>query len=762
MQGVRAAVATTLLLLTVTLVTEGGCSGNGEPVRRSGPDTPPSTVASRAGTRAPPRRSGVGRPRPPASQIVTVSLLDQRWSIKAPPCKRLERLVALVKARHWRMSGFRHSRLPPDLAPLEQLVTFRYDKPRRWLAHHGKALTPRLRATRGRVAGLRLGKPRKWPWSSGVYESNRSLLLFGGMAAQVKVRVPSRAALVFDLGLVAGRMGERPLELSLHLTGPPGGAASKKLLEHHLGRLAANRWFQVRLDLSAYAGQIVSLRFSVRNQGPEAQHIGAVAVGRPVLQGEAPGSRPNLVLVVLDTVRHDALSCYVGRRTHTPHIDGMAKRGALFVNAFTNAAWTRPSLMALFSSRYPWAAGSTPKGFHVNRVDRWYVQHGQVPTFFAHLAGQGYLTRGLINNFFMLPHERVGHDHGLGSFAHILFGQGPKRRDNPAITAGVERFLAVHKRHRFFLYVLYESAHSPYSPPASARRRMRKVMGLDERRSRRRTGRRRTGRNRRLNMMERYRAEVINLDDHVGRILSALKKNGLADNTYVVVTSDHGEVISRQHCFFIPRLKYRSCYSHSASLYDQVLHIPVVLEGPAVSPGRRIEQYYQHVDLVPTLLDLMGLPNLPGAVGKSHAARLRSAKALPVTPRDVYAVGRWVTGLRSGRYKLILRAHSAQGIVKDGKRRRVPAEVYDLDKDPDERWNLARHQPNVVARLRSRLAPYVKQDRVPEVPGMPRALLRELRARQRVTVLPRPKRVGRRVSPKNRAAKTAPRRSPGR
>lgn len=726
MQGVRAAVAITLPLLTITLIAEGGCSGNGEPVRRSSPDKPSTTVASRPGTRAPPRRRGVGRQRPrsPASQIVTRPLLDQRWAITAPPHKRLVRLVRLVRAQHWRMSGYRHSRLPPDLAPLEGLITFRYDRPKSWIAQHGRLLTPRRRASRGN-AFPQMGKPKKWPWSPGVYETNRSLLLFGGMAAQVKVRVPSRAVLTFDLGLVSGRMGQRPLELTLHLTGP-GGAAPKKLLEHHLGRLQAGRWFPVRLDLSAYAGKVVTLRFSVRKWVAETQHIGAVAVGRPALQGEVPGSRPNLILVVLDTVRHDALSCYVGRRrTHTPHVDGVAKRGALFVNAFTNAAWTRPSLMSLLSSRYPRAAGSTPKVFRASRVDRWYLQHGRVPTLFAHLAGQGYRTRGLVNNFFMLPHERVGHDHGLGSFAHILFGQGPRRRDNPAITAGVERFLAVHKRHRFLLYVLYESAHAPYSAPAGARRRMRELMGLDKRKSRRRTGR-----YRRLTMMERYRAEVINLDDHVGRILAALKKHGLADNTYVVVTSDHGEVISRQHCFFIPRLKYRTCYSHSASLYDQVLRIPVVLQGPAIRPGRRIEQTYQHVDLVPTLLSLMGLPNLPGAVGHSHAARLRSAKAQPVTPRDVYVQGRWVTGLRSSRYKLILRAYSAQGIVKSGKKRRVPAELYDLDKDPDERWNLARHKPDVVARLRARLMPYLEKDLVPELPRMPRALLRQLRARQ--------------------------------
>ncbi len=700
-----------------------GCGGDPKPVGRSGHGKS-STAAARPSAEAP--RPARAAPRPgarlPASQIVTRPLLDERWTLTAPPAKRLARLYNLLKARHWRLSGYRHSRLPAEQRKLEALVTFRYDKIKRWRAQHEKLLVPAPRARKGKVF-LRLGKPTKWPWSPGVYESNRALLMYAGMRGEVKVRVPSHAKLTFDLGLVPGRFGVRPLALTVQLTGPKGGP--KKLLEHHLGRLQAGRWFPVRLDLSAYAGQIVTLGFSVSKRGAVTGHIGAVALGRPALRGVLPGAKPNLIVVVLDTVRYDALSCYVGHRTHTPHLDGVAKRGALFVNAFTNAAWTRPSLMSLFSSRYPRAVGSTPKGFRVNRLDRWYVQNGKVPTLFSHLAGQGYLTRGFINNFFMLPHERVGHDHGLSSFAHILFGQGPKRTDTPAITEGVERFLAAHKRDRFFLYVLYESAHSPYAPPKAARRRMRKILGLEQR-----AGRRRTGKRRRLHMMERYRAEVMNLDNHVGRIIAALKKNGLADNTYVVFTSDHGEVISRQHCFFIPRLKYRSCYSHSASLYDQVLRIPVVLQGPAIRAGRRIAQNYQHVDLVPTLLRLMGLPALPGSVGDDHAKRLRSAKALPVTPRDTYAQGRWVTGLRSSRYKLIVRAHPAQGIVKSGKKQRVPAELYDLEKDPDERWNLARHNKDIVERLRARLKPYVLKDRVPEVMGMPRFLLRELRARQ--------------------------------
>jgi len=513
--------------------------------------------------------------------------------------------------------------------------------------------------------------------------------------------------LKFDLGLVAGRMGVRPLAVTLRITGSKG--ATKKLLEHHLGALQAGRWFPVRFDLSPYAGQIVTLRFSVPKRGPETQHMGAVAVGRPVLQSEAPRSRPNLIVVVLDTVRHDALSCYVGPRTHTPNLDGVAKRGALFVNAFTNAAWTRPSLMALFSSRYPYMAGSTPRVFRVNRVDRWYLRHGKVPTLFSHLAGQGYVTRGLVNNFFMLPHERVGHDHGLSSFAHILFDQGPKRRDNPTITAGVERFLAAHKRHRFFLYVLYESAHSPYKPPATARRRMRAIMGLKKRKIGRRSGQ-----YRRLDMMERYRAEVINLDDHVGRILASLKKHGLTDNTYVVITSDHGEVISRQHCFFIPRLNYRSCYSHSASLYEQVLHVPVVIQGPALSPGRRIEQSYQHVDLVPTVLELMGLPGLPGPWARATppaSARPRGCRPSPGTFMP------WAVGSRP-----CAAVGTSSSCALTGPRASSRA--------ANERWNIAQHKPQVVARLRDRLKPFLKRDRVPELPTMPRTILRQLRARQ--------------------------------
>ncbi len=726
MQGVRAAVALALSLPTLA----SSCGSDRKPVGRARAEEP--GALSTAHGQLPQRRKaaspGSGRASPgrapsSAPQVVTRSLLDEPWSFAAPSASQLSRLRNLLRAKHWRMSSFRHSRLPAERRSLEALVTFRYERVSAWRADLRRLLAPSLRAARGPVH-LRLGKPSKWPWSPGVYDTRRSLLLFASMSARVRVRIPKAAALLFHLGLVPGRMGDRPLEIRLDVMVP--GGETRRLLVHRMGRFRAGRWFPVRLDLSPYAGQEVILRFSTAGGFPRSQHLGAVALGRPVIEGLASGPRPNLLLVVLDTVRSDALGCYAGRVTSTPNLDSMARLGALFENAFTNAAWTRPSLMSLLTSRYPSAAGASPGRFRTSAADRWYISHGKVPTLFSHLAARGYLTRGLVNNFFMLAHERVGQDHGLSSFAHFLLGQGPRRRDNQAITAAAERFLATHRDHRFFLYLLYESAHSPYAPPRAARRRMRRLLGLAPR-----TGRRGAGPRRRLQMMERYRAEVMNLDDHVGRILRALEKAGLSHNTYVVITSDHGEVISRQHCFFIPRLHYRTCYSHSASLYDQVLRVPLLIRGPAVRPGQRVEQWYQHVDLVPTLLDLMGLAPMSGAVGQSLAPWLRSSGSAPVTPREVYAQGRWVTGLRTHRYKLILRAHPAQGLVKLGRRRQVPAELYDLEKDPDERWNLARQLPEVVARLRGRLRAHQRRDRVVELPGMPRHLRRKLHQRWR-------------------------------
>jgi arylsulfatase A-like enzyme len=213
-----------------------------------------------------------------------------------------------------------------------------------------------------------------------------------------------------------------------------------------------------------------------------------------------------------------------------------------------------------------------------------------------------------------------------------------------------------------------------------------------------------------LRFEDRYRAEVMALDDEVGRIWKALERLGLRGETVVLVTADHGEVLDRRHCFFLPRLKYNTCYSHSTSPYDEVLRVPLLLAGAGVPAGKVVTQITRHVDLVPTVLTLMGVPPLPGAMGVSVLPQVRGER--PDEARDVYAAGRGIYALRRGTWKIIYRDAATRDIVDGGRKRSVTMELYDLAADPAEHRNLAGTEKVRTEAMFRELLGYMAKDRV--------------------------------------------------
>ena len=648
-------------------------------------------------------RSSTGAPAP---QRVERSLLDGPVRITASARSRSR--VRTLKRDHWRLDAYRHAGLQGADAPFERLVTFRRDHLARYL--RGEPEPPR--ALQGPVH-LRLGKPQPWPRNRGVFELRRSLLLPAGATAEAKRRVPPGGALRFELGLVPLRHGRAPLQLTIRLRAAVG-RLPVILDERRVGAREAGRWQTVRLSLLPWAGREVDLEISVTRAG-RGKAVGVVALGQPVLEGVSRQHKPNLLVIIMDTVRRDALGCYGQRRVLTPHVDEFARQGARFAHAFTVAPWTRPSLMALLSSRTPNLAGARPARFAVPRAYRRWIRELGPPTLFSHLSHLGYRVKGVLNNFFMLPHERVGMDHGLADMDHIQWGEGRKRRDNEAITAAATRFLRAERNGRFFLYVIYESVHAPYDPPKRWQARLRRHLGLPP--------------HRRLHSMDLYRAEVMRVDHHVGRLLSALHTLGLEKNTLVVVTADHGEILQRHHCYTIPRPGKPSttCFSHSASLYGQTLRVPLLMRGPGVAARRRVDQVTRHLDVVPTILGRLGLPALPGAQGVDLSAYLQPGPPPQTVPRDVYAAARWSWALRRGDWKIILRERGVRTVYRRGKRLKLEQELYNCRTDPDERHNLAGRQWRRARRLARALRRLARADRVAPPAGWPRGLRRRLR-----------------------------------
>lgn len=341
---------------------------------------------------------------------------------------------------------------------------------------------------------------------------------------------------------------------------------------------------------------------------------------------------PNIILYVVDTLRADALGRYGRGEAASPNLDALADEGVLFESAWANASWTRASVGTLLTGLYPWHHGAE------SRSDR---LPATVTTLAEVLGEHGY-SSALVNT-----NPNVGSFFGFGrTFDTVIELYEPVEKtkvsardlitSSDVVTAKSAGWLAS-VREPFFLVVVSIDPHAPYIPPKRFDPR-----GVDPKRQMR--GRFQFLRRRSFTpedqdrIRELYAAEVAFNDESLGELLSVVDGVAAPENTIVVVTSDHGEE------FWEHGLR-----GHGKTLSDEVLHVPLLIRhagNERVEPGRREPAAVQLVDVLPTVLDLAGLPVPDGLDGRA----LFGADA--DEPRPALA------GLRlDGRNLLAARAH---------------------------------------------------------------------------------------------------------
>lgn len=339
-----------------------------------------------------------------------------------------------------------------------------------------------------------------------------------------------------------------------------------------------------------------------------------------------PGA-PNVLLLVLDTVRAPSLSLYGYSRATSPSIERFASRGVAFTHAFATAPWTLPSHATLLTGRYPMelsANWETPLDPHV-------------PTLAGVLRERGYATAGFVANVAYTSREtgiaRDFHHYEdyVVRWSDLVVSSSPGRflSNNPRLRAmvgyhdvlgrrtaadirlRVGRWLDTVEGRPFFAFLNFYDAHEPYLPPAPFDMAFGPV------------GYRNLGEIRQLNahMAERhekwsmpveergeeqraYDQAIAYLDDQIGGLLDDLGRRGQLQNTVVVITSDHGELFGEHQLF-----------SHGNSLYLPALHVPlVIIYPPRLERGVR-DGVTTLRDVPATILDLAGLGSaalLPG------------------------------------------------------------------------------------------------------------------------------------------------------
>lgn len=438
-----------------------------------------------------------------------------------------------------------------------------------------------------------------------------------------------------------------------------------------------------------------------------------VALLAPVLlavacsRGERAGATaPHVIVISLDTTRADHVGAY-GSQVRTPALDRVAREGVLFEAASAACTTTLPSHVTLFTGRWPLRHGVVRNGYTVHPDNR------MLPEI---LREAGYRTAGVsaavaLSKLLDFPQgfEVWDQDPETGGGPRAA-NRAARRAD--AITDATLAYLDASAKdpRPLFLFVHYVDPHAPYDPPEPYRSMYGPIPpGADgsyaaiERAQRRHRGDdsaaplatdlSRTliesfrgepaGEDRWLAQL--YAGEVSYLDAEVGRLLEALAARDLYDDALIVVTADHGETF----------WEHPDTWSHGAAVYETTVRVPLIVRFPqGRHAGVRVATPVSHVDVVPTVLDVLG--SSAGAVdGASLLPLVRgepfegapafSQAPLAATAREASAA-RWKNeakahSVRLGRWKLVRTPYLGM------------EELYDLDRDPGERRDLLRDPP---------------------------------------------------------------------
>src|SRR5215472_15579703 len=322
---------------------------------------------------------------------------------------------------------------------------------------------------------------------------------------------------------------------------------------------------------------------------------------------------PNVVLIVIDTLRADRLGVAGNAAGLTPFLDSLAQRGIFFRNAYAQSSWTNASVASLMTSRYQSQHGIT--SFRA-------VLAADELTLAEVLQQHGYATGGFIANF--LLSKELGFAQGFDRYQTysrtVDDGQGrPKfikeraERINAEALSWLDEVRQQRPHAPLFLYLHYMEPHNPYDPPDANLDRV-----LD--------GRPRPDRaavNARMGLPNVgffadqmvqdvkafYDAEVISIDAALSDLFHALAERHVLDNSVVVVVADHGEEF-REH----------GLMGHHQTLYEEVLRVPLIVLLSAQSHGLVVDPIVSLTDVAPTVLDLVGVPS----PGRFEGGSLRS------------------------------------------------------------------------------------------------------------------------------------------
>ena len=532
-------------------------------------------------------------------------------------------------------------------------------------------------------------------------------------AIAYEVLVPSQARLKFGMGVAQAK---KPVTFRV-LTGTSAQPVFSQTVDD------PDSWVDAEIDLSSLAGTTARVVFETSAVEPAAVGLWA----NPLLTTRGPRDKPNVLVYLVCSLRPDHTSLHGYHRDTTPFLKSLGATAVVFDDAHAQAPWTKASVPSLLTSLHAYTLA-------INE------ETGTIPPGSRALAERlrqaGYVTASVVTNPF--AGRASGLERGCDYMmeypvVHRVRSEAEDRgTDSAALNRVVLPWLERHRDEPFFLYAHSTDPHAPYRPPAGFEEKWAnpaeskefdrnyaalhdlrqygggavftpasvKARGLDPQRFLQQA-------------IDRYDGEIAFNDNSLAALVEKLKQLGILDNTLLVVVSDHGEEFW-EHGFT----------AHGHSLYRELIHALFVMWNPKLLPQpAHIVEPVALVDLVPTLLDLLGIPGegvqqgqslLPLVRGepfvrKGHVAASKLAHPnprgfVPENSTDSFM-------LLDARWKLIHRSQAKRAGIRE-------TELYDRPADPGEKTNVATSFPAEAARLTEEVRQWIAaQDQVRTLVG---------------------------------------------
>ena len=444
-------------------------------------------------------------------------------------------------------------------------------------------------------------------------------------------------------------------------------------------------WEDFSVDLTAKKDSKLSLKWlSERNQ--------YLFLGSPIVYEKKPTDKKNVILLVIDAFRTDTLDFYDSKFSITPNLTQMSKDSVVFLNSFSNANWTKPSMFSFFYSDYPSNIGVSNAWFYHNGNDKDIFYSNKAKNLIGYFRSNKYITKSIMNNVFLLDYSTVGYDVGF----HDLYQVGKDHIDTLKIIENAKSFVKKNKDKSFFLHVNLNTPHWPYTEDkyeSEIREQNPKEWNnLDY-------------------YYKKYLSEIYYTDQKVGEFFEVLKKEGIFDESWIVFVSDHGEIFSSYHDYH-HHFVVKNGYGHGETHYDEELKIPWVIKYPLSLKNKIKKKVFNKqvslLSLMPTILGLNNIEYNKSLVkGNDYSNTIYKNKGKNFE-EVIFSEGRMSESIRTDYFKYIRRypGYDDVSLTSRGKKHKMPEELYNLKEDPLERNNIVFDDKNLLVTARTVLKSY--------------------------------------------------------